>query len=66
MDLLIQNRIFEVLKFDPHEHTERIFNLRLIREVKGKITKPYEKSRLVLAGHSDKGKEEILTQSPII
>ncbi|KAK1919376.1 hypothetical protein P3342_009100 [Pyrenophora teres f. teres] len=44
----------------------RIFKSRLVREVKGKTTKPYEKSRLVIQGYQDHGKEAILTQSPTI
>ena len=66
MDTLIANGTFEILKYDPDQHKGRIFNLRLVREIKGKTTQPYEKSRLVLAGHSDTEKEEILTQSPTI
>jgi hypothetical protein len=66
MDALIANGTFEILKYNPEVHYGRIFNLRLVREIKGKNTQPYEKSRLVLAGHSDQGKEEILTQSPTI
>jgi hypothetical protein len=66
MDTLIANGTFEILRYDPNVQYGRIFNLRLVREVKGKTTQPYEKSRLVLAGHSDEGKEEILTQSPTI
>jgi hypothetical protein len=66
MEALIANGIFEIQRLDPHKHSGRIFNLRLVREVKGKTTQPYEKSRLVFAGHSDTGKELILTQSPTI
>ena len=66
MDSLMANGTFEVLRYDPAKHTGRIFNLRLVREIKGKTTQPYEKSRLVLAGHSDEGKQEILTQAPTI
>jgi hypothetical protein len=66
LEALIANGTFEILKYDPDKHTGRIFNLRLVREVKGQNTQPYEKSRLVLAGHSDKEKEEILTQAPTI
>jgi hypothetical protein len=66
MEALIANGTFEVLRFDARKDYGRIFNLRLVREVKGKTTQPYEKSRLVFAGHSDTGKEEILTQSPTI
>jgi hypothetical protein len=66
MESLMANGTFEVLKFDSSIHTGRIFNLRLVREIKGKTTQPYEKSRLVLAGHSDAEKEAILTQAPTI
>ena len=38
----------------------------MVREVKGVTGKPYEKSRLVIQGHSDEGKESILTQSSTI
>jgi hypothetical protein len=66
MEALIANGIFEVLQYNPRRKYGRIFNLRLVREIKGKTTQPYEKSRLVLAGHSDQDKESILTQSPTI
>ncbi|XP_044715169.1 reverse transcriptase (RNA-dependent DNA polymerase) domain-containing protein [Hirsutella rhossiliensis] len=38
----------------------------MVREVKGKDTKPYEKSRLVVQGHGDFEKTTLLTQSPTI
>jgi len=66
MESLIAGGTFEVLPYDPSIHKGRIFDLRLVREIKGKTTQPYEKSRLVLAGHSDEEKKEILTQSPTI
>jgi hypothetical protein len=66
MDTLITNSTFEILQYNPNVQYRRIFNLRLVREVKGKNTQLYKKSRLVLTSHSDKGKEEILTQSPTI
>jgi hypothetical protein len=66
IDALIANSTFKILKYNPEVHYRRIFNLRLVQEIKGKNTQPYKKSRLVLAGHSDQGKEEILTQSPTI
>ena len=45
----------------------RLFNSRLVDEVKGKATNtPYEKSRLVIQAYNDEGKKEILTQSPTI
>lgn len=38
-----------------------------MNEIKGKATNsPYEKSRVVIQAYNDKGKESILTQSPII
>ncbi|KAM4062355.1 reverse transcriptase (RNA-dependent DNA polymerase) [Hirsutella rhossiliensis] len=43
-----------------------IFRSRMVREVKGKDTKPYEKSRLVVQGHGDFEKTTLLTQSPTI
>lgn len=59
--------VFEFLKYDPDEHGDiRIFKSRLVREVKGKTTKPYEKSRLVVQGYNDTEKETVLTQSPTI
>jgi hypothetical protein len=41
-------RVFKYVEFDTNEHTRRIFNSRLVREIKGKNTVPYEKSRLVI------------------
>ncbi len=38
----------------------------MVRKVKGKTTKPYEKSRLVIQGYNNEEKEAILTQSPTI
>jgi hypothetical protein len=66
MDTLIANGTFKVLSYNPLKHLRRIFNLRLVREVKGKTTQPYEKSRLVFASYSDAEKDQILTQSPTI
>jgi hypothetical protein len=39
----------------------------MVNEIKGKATNaPFEKSRLVIQGYNDDGKEMILTQSPTI
>lgn len=38
----------------------------MVREVKGQNEKLYEKSRLVIQGYNDVGKEAILTQTPTI
>lgn len=44
----------------------RIFGARMVREVKGTADRPYEKSRLVVQGHSDNEKKSLLTQAPTI
>jgi hypothetical protein len=52
---------------DPRARGYRIFKSRMVDEVKGKESSaPYEKSRLVIQCFNDKGKKEILTQSPTI
>ncbi|KAF1969222.1 hypothetical protein BU23DRAFT_653653, partial [Bimuria novae-zelandiae CBS 107.79] len=66
IESLIAGDTFKVLTYNLSIHKGRIFNLRLVREIKGKSTQPYEKSRLVFAGHLDEEKKEILTQSPTI
>jgi hypothetical protein len=68
IDGLLAIGVFDFEMFDPEKHGDmRIFNARMVREVKGKGTNsPYEKSRLVIQGHSDNDKKVILTQSPTI
>jgi len=68
VDALIGAGVFAFEMFDPAKHGgTRIFKSRMVREVKGKATDtPYEKSRMVIQGHSDDDKELILTQSPTI
>lgn len=68
IDSLIARGVFEFVPFNKREHGDtRIFKARIVNEVKGKTTdKPYEKSRLVVQGYGDEGKEAILTQSPTI
>ena len=62
---LLDREVFEFV--DERDYPgHHIFGSRLVREIKGKNSNPYEKSRLVLQGHSDDGKREILTQSPTI
>ncbi|KAF7577809.1 hypothetical protein PtrM4_020490 [Pyrenophora tritici-repentis] len=64
---LVGRGVFKFEQYDERLHSKiRIFKSRLVREVKGKTTKPYEKSRLVIQGYQDHGKETILTQSPTI
>ena len=64
---LFDQGVFRFEKYDPTSHGgERIFKSRRVGEVKAVSSKPYEKSRLVIQGHNDKGKDTILTQSPTI
>lgn len=64
---LIDRGVFVFTKYDHAKHGNiRIFKSRIVNEVKGKTTQPYEKSRLVIQGYADKGKDVILTQSPTI
>ena len=60
--------VFKFEKHDPTKHNRvRIFKSRMVNKVKGKATdSPFEKSRLVIQGFNDNGKEFILTQSPTI
>jgi hypothetical protein len=59
--------VFKFERYNDRLHNGiRIFKSRLVREIKGKTTKPYEKSRLVIQGYQDHGKEAISTQSPTI
>ncbi len=57
--------VFEFVQYDPNKHLGiRIFNSRLVNEVKGKATNtPFKKSRLVVQAYNNKDKELILTQS---
>ena len=68
IDGLIARGVFKFEKYDPTKFDEvRIFKLRMVNEIKGKATDaPFEKSRLVIQGYNDDGKEVILTQSPTI
>jgi hypothetical protein len=68
VDGLMARGVFEFVQWDLIKHAGvRIFNSRIIHEIKGKATNtPFEKSRLVIQGYNDDGKEVILTQSPTI
>ncbi|OWT43021.1 polyprotein [Pochonia chlamydosporia 170] len=68
IDNLIARGVFKFELYDPIKHAKlRIFDSRMVNEVKGKDTAaPYEKSRLVIRGYNDEGKAFILTQSPTI
>lgn len=65
---LIARGVFDFVQYDPSKHAGiRIFNSRLVNEIKGKATgTPFEKSRLVIQAYNDEGKGMILTQSPTI
>ncbi|KAI0398644.1 hypothetical protein F4802DRAFT_611456 [Xylaria palmicola] len=64
---LVARGVFEFIAYNPAVHDKKhVFKSRLVREVKGKNTKPYEKSRLVVQGYNDTGKSTVLTQSPTI
>ncbi|KAF1360326.1 hypothetical protein EJ07DRAFT_41949, partial [Lizonia empirigonia] len=59
--------VFRFETYNPHKHGgNRIFKSRIVNEVKGKTTTPYEKSRLVIQGYADDDKKVVLTQSPTI
>jgi hypothetical protein len=67
IDALANERVFRFVRYDPVTYDGlRIFDTRMVREVKNKSTKPVEKSRLVVQGFGDEGKEIILTQAPTI
>ena len=67
IDGLIAKGVFEFVPYNKTMDGLRLFNSRLVDEVKGKATStPYEKSRLVIQAYNDEGKKEILTQSPTI
>lgn len=63
---LQERGVFQIVPYEPSMNGERIFNTRLVNEMKGMPNEPYKKTRMVVQGHSDKGKKEILTQSPTI
>lgn len=67
VDDLIGRGVFRFERWSRTRHGEhRLFKSRMVREVKGKTTKPYEKSRLIIQGYNDENKDSILTQSPTI
>jgi len=63
---LIGQDVIEFIR-NPRDSRVRIFNARMVRDVKGiRTNKFYEKSRLVIQGFNNSEKKEILTQSPTI
>lgn len=64
---LMAEGVFKIVPWeDEHHKGTRIFNSRMVNEIKGKMDIPYEKSRLVIQAWNDTGKQSILTQSPTI
>jgi hypothetical protein len=63
---LITRDIVAFERFDSTKYTGRLFKSRMVHEVKGKNDTSYEKSRWVIQGYNDHGKERIFTQSPTI
>ena len=64
---LTNQDVFKIVGIADVPKGTRIFNSRFVDNVKDQgTTTPYEKSRLVVQAHNDKGKEEVLTQSPTI
>jgi len=62
IEALIAKDVFEFVQYNPTVYKGRIFNSKLVNEVKGKATElPYEKSRLVIQAYNNEGKEIILT-----
>ena len=61
VDSLIGRGVFKFELFEREIHgNTRIFKSRIVNEIKGKATDtPYEKSRLVIQGYNDEGKETI-------
>lgn len=67
MNDFIGHGVFNLEQYGPEHHGDhRLFRSRMVREIKGKNDKPYEKSHLTIQGHCDSDKEAILTQSPTI
>ena len=66
IESLMAAGVFKIVQFDARKHTVKVFNSRVVNEVKGKTTVPFEKTRLVIQAYDDAGKELILTQSPTI
>jgi len=68
IDSLIARGVFKFIQLDEQKHhMGRIFRSRIVNEIKNKTTATlYEKSRLVIQGYADDGKEMILTQAPTI
>src|SRR6266700_327007 len=65
---LIIKGVFKFKKYDPTKFNRVcIFKSRMVNKIKGKATDtPFKKSRLVIQGYNNNGKEVIFMQSPMI
>ncbi len=51
---LVGQGVFNFELYNPIKYNNNyIFKAYIVREVKGKIIKPYEKSRLIIQGYND-------------
>ncbi|KAF4470049.1 hypothetical protein FALBO_3049, partial [Fusarium albosuccineum] len=67
IDALFGSGVLSAVHIEDVEGSNvQFFGSRIVREVKGKTTEPYEKSRLVVRGFQDHAKSTILTQAPTI
>ena len=65
---LIARGVFKFKKYDPTKFNKVcIFKSKMVNKIKGKATDtPFKKSRLIIQGYNNDGKEVIFTQSPTI
>ncbi|KHJ31791.1 hypothetical protein EV44_g4252 [Erysiphe necator] len=64
---LLDTCVFKIINIKDVPLNARILGSRFVDDIKGKDTdRSYEKSRLVIQAHSDRGKKKLLTQSPTI
>ncbi|KAF4470944.1 Ribonuclease H, partial [Fusarium albosuccineum] len=66
IDSLFGSGVLLAIHRDAVEGGAQFFGSRMVREVKGRPTQPYEKSRLVVCGFNDHEKAAILTQAPTV
>jgi hypothetical protein len=66
IEQLIKAGVFEFIRFGREVQSSQLFKAHIINKIKGQNIKPYEKSRLVVQGYNNSGKETVLTQSPTI
>lgn len=66
IDALFGSGVLVAVHRDEVTEKAQIFGSRMVREVKGRTSLPYEKSRLVVCGFNDHEKATILTQAPTV